>query len=179
MISWILALALATSDGGAPARDGGTPARAAGTSAPDGGTTGVLSQKSLRQKIHITAQKMEIHGKGNELVWTGDVHADRGTTKLTCDRLVAHYTSDQEVSEIECLGSVEIVDGDRWAKGERAEFDNVRGILVVTGKPEARQGRNRMRGSKVTFYMERDLIEVKDPDVTVHGTKLRGSGKPR
>jgi len=157
MISLLLALALA---------------------APDGGT-GVPSQKSVRQKIHITAEKLEIHGKGNELVWTGDVHADRGTTKLTCDRLVAHYTSDQEVSEIECLGSVEIVDGDRWAKGERAEFDNVRGILVVTGKPEARQGRNLMRGSKVTFYMEKDLIEVKDPDVTVHGTRLRGSGKPR
>jgi lipopolysaccharide export system protein LptA len=53
-------------------------------------------------------------------------------------------------------------DGEKWARGDRAEFDNVRGVLVVTGNPEARQGPNFMRGTKVTFVVGKDTLEVEN-----------------
>ena len=133
-----------------------------------------VSPKNFRQKVEIQADKLEIQGRGNQLVWTGNVKAKRGTTDLSCTRLIAHYTPDQQISRIECDGEVEIVDGDRWARGEHAEFDNIKGILVITGNPQAMQGPNLMRGSKVTFHMERDVVEVQDPVVTVHPDEVPG-----
>ncbi len=69
---------------------------------------------------------------------------------------------------------VEVVDGDRWAKGERAEFDNVAGVLEVTGSPEARQGPNTMRGTRVLFFLGRDLLQVENATTTIdtRGGKL-------
>src|SRR3712207_8316542 len=44
----------------------------------------------------------------------------------------------------------------------RSDFNNVTGTLVVTGSPEARQGHNHMRGSKVTFRVSEDILDVED-----------------
>lgn len=134
---------------------------------------------TVAQQISIKADRLEIQGRGNQAVWVGHVRAKRGATHLSCDRLVAHYTSDQQISKIECLGSVEIVDGERWAKGERAEFDNLKGILTLTGNPEARQGVNQMKGTRVTFYMERDLIEVQGAEAIINPRSITPEKKPK
>lgn len=126
---------------------------------PDGGT-GALSPSNFKHPVEISADKLEILARKNQAVWVGHVKATRGSTHLSCNRLVAHYTSTQEVVRLECIGGVEVVDGNRWARGERADFDNVAGVLVVTGSPEARQGPNHMWGTKVTFFIETDLLEV-------------------
>lgn len=140
-----------------------------------------LSPRSFTaaQQISIKADRLEIQGRGNQAVWVGHVRAKRGDTNLSCDRLVAHYTSDQQISKIECVGSVEIVDGDRSAKGERAEFDNLRGILTITGNPEAKQGVNHMKGTRVTFYMERDLIEVQGAEAIINPRSLTPEKKTK
>ncbi len=52
------------------------------------------------------------------------------------------------------------VDGERWARGDHADYDTVKEVLVLTGNPEARQGTNTMRGDRVVFYVDTDLIEV-------------------
>ena len=126
---------------------------------PDGGTN-VLAPASFKHPVEISADKLEILTRKNQAIWVGHVRAVRGSTSLSCERLVAHYTTAQEVTRLECTGGVEVQDGNRWARGERADFDNVAGVLVVTGSPEARQGPNRMWGSKVTFFMDSDLLQV-------------------
>ncbi|MDQ3265291.1 MAG: LptA/OstA family protein [Myxococcota bacterium] len=133
--------------------------------------------RSGSQQIDIKADRLEIQGRANQAVWVGRVRAKRGNTDLSCDRLVAYYTPDQQISKIECTGSVEMHDGDRWAKGERAEFDNARGVLIVTGSPEAQQGPNHMRGTKVTFHMEKDLVQVENPVVVIKPGSLPGGAK--
>jgi lipopolysaccharide export system protein LptA len=137
-----------------------------------------VSPKSFAQKVEVQSDRLELQGKSNQAVWVGHVRAKRGDTALSCDRLIAHYTQDQQISRIECVGSVEIVDGNRWAKGERADFDNVKGVLVVTGAPEACQGPNYMKGTKVTFHMDKDLVEVQDPKVIIHPEQGAASGAP-
>ena len=147
------------------------PASDGGTAAPAG------SPANFKRPVEITADKLAIAGKRSEAIWSGHVKARRGTTLLRCDRLIAHYTRAQEITRIECVGGVEVEDGDRWAKGERADFDNVTGVLEVTGSPEARQGPNHMRGTKVTFLVEKDVIEVQNAQ-TVFETSARGGPVP-
>jgi lipopolysaccharide export system protein LptA len=120
------------------------------------------SSEDAQRPVAITADRLEIRGKKNQAVWVGRVKAVRGETRLSCDRLVAHYNAQKEVNRLECMGHVEVTEGDRWAKGERADFDNITGLLIVTGSPEARQGKNHMKGTQVVFNIGKDTLEVKD-----------------
>lgn len=149
-------------DGGArplPAKD---PVAKSGITPPptQTPTPAVVSPAEFKNPIAITADRFEIQGKRQEAVWIGHVKAVRGGTVLNCERLLAHYTRAQEIKRIECVGSVEARHGDMWAAGERADFDNVAGILVVTGNPRATKGQNKMRGSKIVFDVARDVISV-------------------
>lgn len=112
--------------------------------------------------VQIDADRLVLEGSQSVAVWTGNVRAKRGTTLLKAPLLTAHYDAQGVVTKIEARGGVEATDGDKWAKGEKADYDNAKEVLVVTGHPEARQGKNRMRGSRITFITGKDTLEVED-----------------
>ena len=124
--------------------------------------------------VDIASDDLEIFDKKHVAFWIGHVKARSGTTDITCNRLTAHYAKSQsqekEITTIECVGNAEVQDGDKWAKGERADFDNRTGVLVVTGSPEAKQGTTHVRGTKVIFYRDKDTIKVENAR-TVFETK--------
>ncbi|HYX91023.1 MAG TPA: LptA/OstA family protein [Myxococcaceae bacterium] len=156
----------------AGAQDGGT-----GSSAGTDDRRGV-APADFKNPVHITAERFEIQGKRQAAIWMGKVKAVRGRTVLTCDRLVAHYTKSQEITHIECSGDVEATHGDMWARGERADFDNVTGILVVTGSPQARKGANAMKGSRITFDVTRDTILIDNAQTVFESSSTRVLPKP-
>src|SRR5262249_22668727 len=123
------------------------------------------------QPVKIDAQRLKILGQQNQAIWSGNVKAKRSTTDITSSEMVAFYNENQEVTSMVATGNVEAVDGDRWARGDRADFDNLTGILVMTGNPQAKQGPNRMRGTKVTFHTESDLLDVDNAVTVVHSEK--------
>jgi len=147
MIEFFVMAFFAASQSGRPARDGDSQA---------------ISSAEVKHPIDIKSEQLQIQEKKRIAIWSGHVKAKRDTTDLTCDRLIAHYTKDQEVTRIECIGNVEVWDGNKWARGERADFDNRTGILEVTGSPEAKEGNNHVRGTKVIFYKEKDTIHVEN-----------------
>jgi lipopolysaccharide export system protein LptA len=137
-----------------------------------------VSPKDFKNPVNITADRFEIQARRQEATWTGNVRAVRGRTVLTCERLVAYYTPTQEIRRIECVGNVEATHGDTWARGERAEFDNVTGNLVVTGNPRARQGYNELRGTRIIVDVTRDTIQVEQATTIWEGAEPRGVPRP-
>ena len=133
-------------------------AAAPAKSSADGGVK--TSPVSPKYPLLIDAEHLHIEGKKQEALWRGHVKVTRGPTNIFCNRLLAHYTEQQEVRRVQCYGNVEVFSEDKWAKGDQADFDNITGILVVTGNPEAKQGANHVRGTKVTFSVDEDTIEV-------------------
>lgn len=130
-------------------------------SRPDAGTA--LSAGALKHPVQVHSDNLEILGKKNQAIWSGHVKAKRGTTDLSCDRLVAFYESEEEIRRLECRGHVEVVDRNRRVTGGFADFDNVTGIVDVTESPEAWQGKNHMTGDKVSFNISDDVIHVTHP----------------
>jgi len=112
--------------------------------------------------VEIDANLLVLEDQKSTAVWTGNVRARRGPTLIKAPELTAHYDEQGVVTQVQARGGVEATDGDKWARGQRADYDNARGVLVVTGKPEARQGPNRMRGSKITFRTGKDTLEVEN-----------------
>ena len=112
--------------------------------------------------VFVDCDRGRMEGSSQRFVCTGHVKMVRNTTTLTCDRSIGHYVGKDatEITRLECFGNVVAVDGERWARGDHADYDTVKEVLILTGNPEARQGTNTMRGEKVVFYVDTDLIEV-------------------
>jgi lipopolysaccharide transport protein LptA len=86
--------------------------------------------------------------------------------------MIASYNGPREVTRVECVGNVRAVDGDRTAKGERADFDVPTGVLVVTGNPEAKDPKAHLRGSLVRMMLGTKNYEVENAVVTLDAAPL-------
>ncbi|MFL5348787.1 MAG: LptA/OstA family protein [Hyalangium sp.] len=136
------------------------------TGATDGGTRPpMLGNVALNNPVEITAKL--ITGERSSATFTGDVHVKHRTLDLHCDKMVAYYTASREVTRVECTGNVQAQDGDRLAKGERADYDVPSGVLVVTGSPEARQGTTYLSGTKVRLTLGSERLEVENARIIV------------
>ena len=141
----------------APARPGKAPG-----AAPGGTESGRTPLATPENPVFVDCDKGRMEGSTQRFVCTGHVKMVRNTTTLTCDRSIGHYLGKDatQVTRLECFGNVQAVDGERWARGDHADYDTVKEVLVLTGNPEARQGTNTMKGDRVVFYVDTDLIEV-------------------
>lgn len=119
------------------------------------------------QALEIDAERLVLDQQRSQATWTGKVRAKKATALLRAPVLVAHYDERGEVTRVEARGGVEVTDGDKWARGQRATFDNAAGVLVVTGNPQARQGNNRMKGSRVTFKAGSERLVVDDATTVI------------
>ena len=102
------------------------------TAAVDGGTL-------LTRPLSVTADSLEVLGQERRAVYSGNAKVVRDTTTLTCQSLTVHYNAKREVERIDAHGAIEAKDGERWATGEEATYDNTTGVFDVTDKPQARQ----------------------------------------
>lgn len=116
------------------------------------------------QRLSINADLLTLEGPQNEATWKGHVRAYKAKTKTTLltPLLIAHYDAKGEVDHAEAHHGAEVTERDRWAQGQDAVYDVTKGVLVVTGKPQARQGSSRLKGTKVTFFTGSDFLEVEN-----------------
>jgi lipopolysaccharide export system protein LptA len=149
---------------------------AATPTATDGGTRPpMLGNVALNNPVEISAKL--ITGERSSATFTGDVQVKHRTLDLKCDKMVAHYTEAREVTRVVCTGGVQAQDGDRFARGERAEYDVPSGVLVVTGSPEARQGTTYVTGTKVRLTLGSERLEVENARIVVETAPAAGGGK--
>ena len=138
-----------------PARSGKTPP----SPAEPASRTPIATPEN---PVFVDCDRGRMEGGEKRFVCTGHVKMVRNTTTLTCDRSIGHYIGKDatEITRLECFGNVQAIDGDRWARGDHADYDTQKEVLVLTGNPEARQGTSTMKGDRVVFYVDSDLIEV-------------------
>lgn len=136
--------------------------------------TRVEDPKDADKLVAIDADLLVLENPKSIATWKGNVRARRGNMLLTAPELTAHYDEHGAITRLEARGGVEATEADRWARGQRADYDVARGVLVVTGKPEAREGKTRMKGTKVTFLSGRNFLEVENA-TTVFEVEKKGA----
>jgi lipopolysaccharide transport protein LptA len=125
------------------------------------------------QRVAIDADLLTLEGTKNEAKWTGHVKAVKGKTTLLAPELTATYDEQGEINRVLARGGVDVTEGDRWARGTNADYDVPKGLLVVTGKPQARQGKTRMTGTKVTFFSGSEFLEVENAKTVIEVDKKK------
>ncbi len=143
----------------APVKPGKPPPPGADRSQETAGRSPLATPEN---PVFVDCDRGRMEGSEKRFVCIGHVKMVRNTTTITCDRSIGHYLGKDatQVTRLECFGNVEAIDGERWARGDHADYDTVKEVLVLTGNPEARQGTNTMKGDRVVFYVDTDLIEV-------------------
>ncbi|TSC33511.1 LptA/OstA family protein [Corallococcus sp. Z5C101001] len=142
------------------------PAPAAGAPAaplPAPGTS--LAPADLRNPVDLSAD--HVTGDRTQAVLTGNVRVKHQTMDIRCDKMTGYYNATRQVTRVVCAGNVRAVDGDRQARGERADYDVPSGVLVVTGSPEARQGNTYVTGTKVRLILGNERVEVENARILV------------
>jgi lipopolysaccharide transport protein LptA len=133
--------------------------------------------------VTVKASDLEVLNKpqgARQAIWKGKVVARRSEATLRCDRMVAFLTPDDRVEQATCDGHVEAVKEENWVAGDHAEFDNVTGIITVTGNPRGKQGPNEVRGDRIIFNVDTNEVRVeKSTTVMPQGEKAveRKTGK--
>jgi lipopolysaccharide export system protein LptA len=140
-----------------------TPAAPGTPAAPPPGTS--LAPTGLRNPVDLSAD--HVTGDRNQAVLTGNVVVKHQTMDIRCDKMTGYYNATRQVTRVVCAGNVRAVDGDRQARGERADYDVPSGVLVVTGSPEARQGNTYLTGTKVRLVLGNERLEVENARILV------------
>ncbi|HYO55135.1 LptA/OstA family protein [Archangium sp.] len=124
--------------------------------------------------VEITSKRVSF--SRDQATFKEDVAVKHQTMDLRCDELTAHYAQyngKYTATRGECMGNVRAMDGERTARGERAEFDVPTGMLVVTGNPEAWEPTVHLQGAEVRLTLGNQNFEVKDATVTFQSAPLK------
>ena len=143
------------------------------------------------QPITVTARTLEFDYKNNVVVYRGDVQATQDDVHLRSDELTIRLRSADakgapdtapkkeppagdatlegrmQLREVVATGSVRIDQGERWATGGRAVFDQERRVLVLSEDPVLHDGPNQIAGDRVVVYLDENRSVVEGGDKRV------------
>jgi len=122
----------------------------------------VTSGFDRNQPIEVTAQKLEVLQLERQSIFTGDVVAVQGEMTLYADKLIIYLQeAQQQVDRLEAIGGVKFVQLDRVATADRAVFQQVDEVLILTGNAVVTQGGNSVSGDEITLFIQEDRTVVK------------------
>jgi len=136
--------------------------------AGDFSSCGGAEKKSENPPIHIQSDTMEAFSQQKLVIFSGHAIAVRGEVVLKGDRILVYYKSAEnskdkegEVDRIEVQGNVIVTQGERTAQGKHAVYRQGIGEITLTGDATLREGRNVVKGDKVTWNLEgkRGVVE--------------------
>jgi lipopolysaccharide export system protein LptA len=125
-----------------------------------------------KEPIKITSDTLEADNRNQTFLFKGNVKVIQGSTEITSERLKVWYKSDgggqgtspdgaSRIRDIEAGGNVVILFDGRTAKSERALYSADKGTLTLLGENATIiDGKNTIRGSKITLYRTQDRITV-------------------
>lgn len=113
-----------------------------------------------KKPVTVTSDSMEAKTADNIVVFKGNVVAVEDFT-LCSDELYIHYDENKDVSEIEAAGNVRIFQGPKTSTSERAVYNRIERVIVLTGSPQVKQCTDTVKGDRITVYMDDDnaLVE--------------------
>ncbi len=136
---------------------------------------GLSNQKN---PIDVVADTMEAFEKGKTNVFTGNVVVKQEgsgpgqTLYLFSDKVIAYRNEEEnEIQRVDAEGNVRIIKADRTATCKQAFFYNDKHQIVLKGDVVVFEGKDRLTGDTVTYYLDEDRTHVEgQPDKRAHVT---------
>lgn len=132
----------------------------------------LASPLNNKEQIKISADTLDADNRKQTFVFSGNVKVVQGTTVITSEKLKVWYKSDSgeqavtqdgssRIRDIEASGNVVILFDGRTAKSDKAFYSADNETLTLIGdNATIVDGKNTIRGSKITLYRAKDRITV-------------------
>lgn len=118
-------------------------------------------QDDKNAPLNITSQRMVSGKKTNKISFYGSVVAIKGRLKVEADEIHVFSDKTQEnLQEMEAIGSVKITHKDKSATGKKAVYYGDSQTVVLTGNPVLTQGKNVATGEKVIYHFAMEDMEI-------------------
>ena len=107
------------------------------------------------EPVEIRADRFRVDVRAATGVFDGAVEVTQGDLALVCEHLEVTYDREtEEISSVVATGGVEIRQGDRLGRGEKAVFDRAAGSVELSGSPYLEEGPVRLRGLTIRFRVD-------------------------
>ncbi len=142
----------------------------------------ILPGGNAKQPINIEAAKLDYYDKEQKLIYTGNVFAAQGESKLKCSTLVIYLppkvegqsgtpSSTSQVQRMEAAGPVTMISKDQIGTGNAGVYDKASDTVVLTGNVTLSQGPNVTLGDKLVY-------DLKTGQAKVTGARVRSLFQP-
>jgi lipopolysaccharide export system protein LptA len=106
------------------------------------------------ETVQVTADRMVSDSRSDQVVFTGNVEAQRGDLYVKADRLeVKQDRETKKMAQMVAIGHVFIRRGEQSATAERAIFFETEQKAVLTGNPHAWEGSTEVWGEEMVFLL--------------------------
>lgn len=123
-----------------------------------------LLYSSSKAPINIEADRMISLEEENSVLFSGAVDATQAEVRILSDEMTVVYTQTEggkkEVSRIKCVGNVKISKGEWVGTSDQAEFFSKERKVLLSGNANAWQGKNRVTGDTIVYYLDEGRSEV-------------------
>jgi lipopolysaccharide export system protein LptA len=111
-------------------------------------------QTAPNETVQVTADRMVSDSRSEQVVFTGNVEAQRGDLYVKTDRLeVKQDRQTKKVAQMVAIGNVFIRRGEQAATAERATFFETEQKAVLHGNPHAWEGNTEVWGEEIVFLL--------------------------
>lgn len=119
--------------------------------------------------VQITSDRLDVYDSKNMAIFSGNVQVVQRDSVIHSDELYVFYKQENDdeketgtagtmnaggIERIEARGKVRIVQGDRIVTGDNAVFFNEEEKIFITGNTVLQEGKNVIKGGKITFFMK-------------------------
>ncbi len=110
--------------------------------------------------VTILADHLDVWNNKKQALFTGNVYLKRDDLELFCDKLRVFYTEKNGIEHAVAKGHVRIRQGDKRGHADKAELDNQRQILTLTGHAVMEQPGGRIEGETIIYHIQQRTTEV-------------------
>ncbi|HAD03403.1 MAG: lipopolysaccharide transport periplasmic protein LptA [Desulfuromonadales bacterium GWD2_61_12] len=136
--------------------------------APEGAVSNPLTGLySSDQPVGIVSDRLEADDVSHQVHFVGNVVVRQGNFTLYAQAVTVRYLDGQrDIDQVEAIGGVRILQGNRVATGERATLFNRESRIVLSGAAKVHQGQDFIQGDEITVFLNEDRSVVSGPQGT-------------
>jgi lipopolysaccharide export system protein LptA len=160
---------------------------------------GKSAKLDRKQPIQVTSDMLEAFNDKRLVVFSGNAVAIQGDKIIRADKLMIYYKKAPDdgkpkeikgvegtgdLDRIEAVGHVSVTQGNRVATGDLAVYDQDTERIIMTGGAVMREGKNVVRGNKITLLIKenRGVVEAEDKKrvtATIYPSEKKETGKQK
>lgn len=173
MKGWMTGVVLTVALAG-PARAQSPVATTSTSGASALGIPGIGSKEGLKP-IDIDADLFEVTGKDKRGVFRGNVVARQGDVTIRASKVEATYSQETHgvITKVVADGGVTVSSGTKVGKSDRAEFNNDKRTVVLTGEPRLWEEGIELEAKQIVFHVDDGRAECDSCTLVVDPTKVQ------